>query len=90
MKNFPIFIDGIIMLSINLPEALETAVTTAAHRAGQSLEDYLAVLCADALSLEIDRARVDSYLAGTPAVSHDHARSWLSDLAAGNRTECPR
>ena len=78
------------MLTVVLPDALETAVTAAANRAGLSIDDYLASVCADALSLEIDRARVDSYLAGTPAVSHDRARSWLTDLAAGNRTECPR
>lgn len=78
------------MLTVVLPDALETAVTAAAHRTGLSINDYLASVCADALSLEIDRARVDSYLAGTPAVSHDRARSWLTDLAAGNRTECPR
>ena len=78
------------MLTVVLPEALETAVTAAAHRTGMSVDDYLAAVCADALSLEIDRARVDSYLAGAPAVSHERARSWLSDLAAGNRTECPR
>jgi hypothetical protein len=78
------------MLTVVLPDALETAVTAAAHRTGLSIDDYLAAVFADALSLEIDRARVDSYLAGTPAVSHDRARSWLTDLAAGNRTECPR
>lgn len=78
------------MLTVVLPDALETAVTSAAHRVGLSIDDYLAAVCADALSLEIDRARVDSYLACTPAVSHDRARSWLTDLAAGNRTECPR
>ncbi len=41
-------------------------------------------------ALEIDRARVDSWLAGVPAVSHDRAREWLLDLAAGRRTPCPR
>jgi hypothetical protein len=40
--------------------------------------------------LEIDRARLDSYLAGTEGVSHDAARAWLAELAAGRRTECPR
>jgi hypothetical protein len=78
------------MLTVVLPEALETAVTAAAHRTGLSIDDYLAAVCADALSLEIDRSRVDSYLSGTPAVSHDRARAWLTDLAAGNRTQCPR
>ena len=78
------------MLTVVLPDALETAVTAAAHRTGLSIDDYLAAVCADALSLEIDRARVDSYLAGTPTISHDRARSWLTDLAEGKRTECPR
>jgi len=78
------------MLTVVLPDVLETAVTAAAHRSGLSIDDYLVSVCADALSLEIDRARVDSFLAGTPAISHDRARSWLADLAEGNRTECPR
>ncbi|MFI4939256.1 MAG: hypothetical protein ACHP7O_02745 [Burkholderiales bacterium] len=78
------------MLTVVLPDALETAVTAAARRTGLSIDDYLAAVCADALSLEIDRARVDSFLAGTPAISHDRARAWLADLAEGNRTECPR
>ena len=78
------------MLTVVLPEALETAVTAAARRTGLSIDDYLTVVCAEALSLEIDRTRVDSFLAGTPAISHDRARSWLTDLAEGNRTECPR
>ena len=78
------------MLTVVLPDALESAVTAAAHRSGLTVDDYLAAVCADALSLEIDRARVDSYLNGTPAVSHEHARAWLSDLAKGKRTECPR
>jgi hypothetical protein len=78
------------MLTIVLPGELESAVTAAAHRTGLSIDDYLASVCADALSLEIDRARVDSYLAGAAAISHDRANAWLSDLATGNRTECPR
>ena len=78
------------MLTVALPDALESAVIKAAHRSGLSVDDYVAVVCADALSLEIDRARLDSYLAGTPAVSHENARAWLKDMAAGNRTECPR
>ena len=78
------------MLTIVLPDALEAAVTAAAHRTGMSIDDYLAAVCADALSLEIDRARVDSYLAGTKMIPHERANSWLTDLAGGNRTECPR
>jgi hypothetical protein len=78
------------MLIIALPEILEAAVIAAAQRSGQSVDDYVAAICTDALSLEIDRARLDSYLAGAPAVSHERVRDWLDDLAAGNRTECPR
>ena len=78
------------MLTVVLPDAVETAVIAAAQRAGQTVDDYLAVVCADALSLEIDRARLDAYLEGTPGVSHARARAWLMDLSAGNRTECPR
>jgi hypothetical protein len=80
---------GFNMLTIALPDGLETAVTAAAHRTGLSVDDYLAAVCADALSLEIDRARVDSYLAGTAAVAHERANAWLDDLAAGTRSECP-
>jgi hypothetical protein len=78
------------MLTVVLPESLEIAVTAAAQRTGLSLDDYLAAVCSDALSLEIDRARVDSWLSGVPAVPHDRAREWLLDLAAGRRTPCPR
>lgn len=78
------------MLTITLPEALESAVIDAARRSGLSVNDYVSALCADALSLEIDRARLDSYLAGTQGISHERAQGWLEDLAAGNRTDCPR
>lgn len=78
------------MLNVTLPMQLESEVIAAARRAGMRLDDYLAAVCTDALSLEIDRARLDSYLSGTPTVSDERARAWLSDLAAGNRTECPR
>ena len=78
------------MLTVALPDDLETAVLAAAQRAGLSLDDYLAAVCTDALSLEIDRPRLDSYLAGTPGVTHERAQAWLAELAAGNRTECPR
>ncbi len=78
------------MLTIALPDRLETAVMTAAHRASQSVDDYLAIVCAYALSLGIDRARLDSYLVGIPDVSRERASAWLHDLAEGNRTECPR
>ncbi len=78
------------MLTLALPDALETAVIAAAQRAGQSTDEYVAAACADALSLDIDRARLDSYLAGTPGVSHDRAATWLAGLAAGQRGDCPR
>lgn len=78
------------MLTVELPDGLETAVITAARRAGQSVDQYVAGVFADALSVEIDRARLDSYLSGTPGVSHERARAWLADLAAGTRSECPR
>lgn len=77
------------MLTVILPEALEAAVTAAARRTGLSIDDYLTVVCTDALSLEVDRSRVDSFLAGTPAISHERARAWLNDLAEGKRTESP-
>jgi hypothetical protein len=75
------------MLTVVLPDALEQAVTAAAHRTGLSINDYLTAVCADVLSLEIDRARVDSYLAGTPAIPHERASAWLADLAQGRRTD---
>ncbi len=78
------------MLTVVLPAELETAVTAAAHRTGLTIDDYLAMACSNALALEVDRARLDSFLAGEPAVSHERARAWLMDLAAGNRTPCPR
>ncbi len=77
------------MLTVAFPAELETAVLAAAHRTGLSIDDYLAMACTDALALEVDRARVDSYLAGEPAVPHEHARAWLMDLADGKRTEWP-
>jgi hypothetical protein len=78
------------MLTVVLPDTLETAVLDAAKRSGLPVNDYLAALCADALSLEIDRARLDSYLAGTLPIGHEDARAWLAELEAGHRTECPR
>ena len=78
------------MLTVALPDELEAAVVTAAHRSGQSVDEYVAGVFADALSLEIDRSRLDSFLSGTPGVAHERARAWLSDLADGKRAECPR
>ncbi len=75
------------MLTVAFPDALEAAVIAAAQRSGQSLDDYLAAVCADSLSLEIDRVRLDSYLAGTPGVSQETARAWLTALADGHRAE---
>jgi len=79
------------MITVSLSEELEAAVTAAADRKGMSLDDYLAVVCTEALSLEVDRARVQSYLSGSaPGVSQARAEEWLSDLAAGKRGACPR
>ena len=78
------------MLTISLPEELEAAVVTAAHRSGQSVDEYMAAVCADAFSLEVDRARLDSFLSGTPAITHERARDWMVELANGVRAECPR
>ncbi|MET3106972.1 hypothetical protein AAKU67_001622 [Oxalobacteraceae bacterium GrIS 2.11] len=78
------------MLNIVLPDTLESAITEAAHRSGLSINEYITVVCEEALSLEIDRIRVNSYLEGTPAISHEKADAWLTDLASGKRTECPR
>jgi hypothetical protein len=78
------------MLTVELPDVLEAAVMEAARRSGQSVSEYLTAACAGTPALEIDRARLDSYLAGTRAISHQRARVWLADLAAGNRTECPQ
>jgi len=77
------------MLTVALPDDLEAAVVTAAHRSGQSLEEYVASVFADALSLEVDRSRVDSYLSGVAGVAHERVRGWLDDLANGKRSQCP-
>ncbi|MFL9870669.1 hypothetical protein [Paraburkholderia megapolitana] len=78
------------MLTVKLPSELEAAVVAAARRSGLSVDEYVAAVCTDAISLEVDRARLDSYLSGTPGVTHEHAKTWLSDLAHGTRTERPR
>lgn len=77
----------IVMLTVALPEA---AVVAAARRSGQSVDEYVAAVFADALSLEIDRSRLDSFLSGASSVAHKRARVWLSDLANGKRAEYPR
>ncbi|MEX3957192.1 hypothetical protein [Trinickia sp. EG282A] len=78
------------MLTAELPEELETAVVMAARRSGQSIDEYVAAVFADASSVEIDRARLDSYLSGTGGVSQERARAWVADLASGKRSERPR
>ena len=77
------------MLTVTLPDELEAQMLAAASRKGLSVEEYLAVLCKEALSLEVDRERLRSYRSGTPGVSQDRADAWLSDLAAGKWSECP-
>ncbi len=77
------------MLTVVLPTDLETAVTAAAHRTGQTLNEYMTGVCADAISLEIDRARVDAYLDGLPGIPHERARTWLAELAEGKKAVCP-
>jgi hypothetical protein len=83
-------LQGFVMLTVNLPEALESAVSLAAKRAGLTIDAYLTSVCADALSLEIDRSRVDSYLTATRGVPHATAQSWFEELVAGKRTPCSR
>lgn len=78
------------MLTVALPDELEAAVVAAAHRSGQSVDEYVAAVFADALSLEIDRLRLDSFSSGASGVAHEGARVWLSELANGKRTEYPR
>jgi hypothetical protein len=78
------------MITVQLSTELEAAVIAAAGRHGQSVDDYLASVCAEALLLERDRARVQSYRDGKPAVSHERADAWLAELAAGKRSTCPR
>ena len=78
------------MITVTLSDELEAALLAAADRKGLSVDDYLTVICKEALSLEIDRERVQSYQSGTPGVSKERADAWLSDLAAGKWSECPR
>lgn len=78
------------MITVQLSAEMEAAVIAAAGRHGQSVDDYLTTVCAEALLLEQDRARVQSYRDGEPAVSHQRADAWLAELAAGNRSACPR
>ncbi|WP_296001963.1 hypothetical protein [Rugamonas sp.] len=78
------------MITVTLSDELEAAVQSAAERKGVSLDDYLTAICSEALALETDRVRLQSYLAGTPGVSQQRADAWLAELAAGKRSPCPR
>jgi hypothetical protein len=78
------------MITISLSDELEAAVIEAVSCKGLSVDDYLAAICKEALSLEVDRQRLQSYLDGAPGVSQERADAWLSDLAAGKWSECPR
>ena len=78
------------MITVTLSAELEAALIQTASRKGLSLDDYLAEVCKEALSLEIDRQRLQSYRDGTAGISKERADAWLSDLAAGKRSECPR
>jgi hypothetical protein len=79
------------MITLTLSDELEAAVIEAARRKGLSLDDFVAVACEEALSLEIDRQRLQAYRDGdVEGVSQERADAWLSDLAAGNWSECPR
>ena len=78
------------MITVTLSDELEAEVIQAAGRKGLSVDAYLAQICREALSLELDRQRLQSYRDGTPGVSQERADVWLSDLAAGKRSECPR
>jgi len=78
------------MITVTLSDELEAAVVAAAGRKGLSVDDYLTSICEEALSLEVDRQRLQSYRDGTPGVSQERADAWLADLAAGKWSECPR
>ena len=54
-----------------LLDDLEAAAVTAAHRPGQSLEEYVASVFSNALSLDEDRSRVDSYRSDVRGVAHE-------------------
>jgi hypothetical protein len=79
------------MITVTLSDELEAAVIEAASRKGLSLDDYVAVVCKEALSLEVDRQRLQAYRDGDlDGVSQERADAWLADLAAGKWSECPR
>lgn len=79
------------MITLTLSDELEAAVIEAAGRKGLSVDAFIAEICKDALSLEVDRQRLQAYRDGSaPGVSQERADAWLSDLAAGKWSECPR
>lgn len=79
------------MITLTLSDELEAALIEAAGRKGLSVDDFIAALCRDALSLEVDRQRLQAYRDGdVTGVSKERADAWLSDLAAGKWSECPR
>ena len=77
------------MLTVSLPVEIESAVLSAAHRHGQTVEDFVASVFQDALMLEEYRARLDAVLSGLPVVSHEAGDAWLAQLAAGEVGPCP-
>ncbi len=79
------------MITLTLSDELEAALIEAAGRKGLSVDDFIAAVCRDALSLEVDRQRLQAYRDGdVKGVSKERADAWLSDLAAGKWSECPR
>lgn len=79
------------MITLTLSDELEAALIEAASRKGLSVDDFIAAVCKDALSLEVDRQRLQAYRdSDVTGVSKERADAWLSDLAAGKWSECPR
>lgn len=79
------------MITLTLSDELEAALIEAAGRKGLSVDDFIAAVCRDALSLEVDRQRLQAYRdSDVTGVSKERADAWLSDLAAGKWSECPR
>lgn len=74
------------MITLTMSDELEAAVIEAAGRKGLSVDDFIASVCKDALSLEVDRQRLQAYLDGDVAgVSQKRADAWLANLAAAGR-----
>lgn len=78
------------MLTVSLPPEVESAVLSAACRSGQTIDEYVTAVFADAIMLEEDRARLDAVASGLPVVSHEAASAWLRDLSNGIVKPCPR